>query len=127
MPYMCAQGAVYVCSGWISSWHAGLTALRAALVAGPANTTAAVNANWTSSRATPCHDVDPGCVQSTSPSLCGTQAPLNDTGPPRFFCYAAFVSCQHGRVTNINLAGVTLRELPAQVNRLSGLQELGKQ
>jgi hypothetical protein len=53
--------------------------------------------------------------------------PVNDTGPPRFFCYAAFASCQSGRVTNISLAGVVLQELPVQINRLSWLQELGKQ
>jgi hypothetical protein len=112
---------------FIVPWHAGLTALRAAIVSGPANTTVAVNATWSSSRATPCHDIDPGCIQCTLPNVCGAQVPVNGTGPPKFFCYAAFVGCRHGRVTNISLAGVVLRELPAQVNRLSWLQELGKQ
>lgn len=105
--------------------HAGLLALRAAIVGAPPSITDPLNATWSSTRLTPCHDVDPSCMPCVNASLCGTQLLLG-AGPARHYCHAFGVSCLAGRVTNISLAGLVFQDLPAQINQLAWLQELGE-
>lgn len=97
----------------------------AAIVGGPTNITDALNATWTSARLTPCHDVDPSCMSCVNASLCGARLLLG-AGPARHYCNVFGVSCLAGRVANISLAGLVLQDLPAQINQLALLQELGE-
>jgi hypothetical protein len=110
----------------VAAVHAGLLALKAAIVGGPTNITDGLNLTWNSTRLTPCHDVDPSCLPCVNASLCGAQVLLPGAGTVRHYCNAFSVSCMAGRVANISFAGLTMQDLPTQINQLAWLQELGE-